>query len=150
MLAALLMPCRWQGPKDGPLGAMMAAILKSVAFPLSPFVGIPSRERNNTLIRPCYVSFYPQVVLFRLSRVLFYDLLNRRRPPLPPARGEKYRKSPPSLAERHINLRWLNSFLSTLFLHPDVSWQLQSCHDDSQRRESFRRDEKSLLRYFSK
>jgi hypothetical protein len=36
---------------------MMAAMLKSVAFPLSPFVGIPSRARDDdTLVR---LSVFP-------------------------------------------------------------------------------------------
>lgn len=56
------MPCRVLSPKDGPLGAMMAAMLKSVAFPLSPFVGIPSRAHDATLIRTRSVSYYSDLL----------------------------------------------------------------------------------------
>lgn len=55
--AALPMPCRWYCAKDGPPGAMMAAMLKSVAFPLSPFVGIPPRAPDDTLIRYAFSPF---------------------------------------------------------------------------------------------
>lgn len=95
--AALPMPCRWYCAKDGPPGAMMAAMLKSVAFPLSPFVGIPPRPPDDTLIRYAFSPFSLSNDLCVLAAVhrleiVPLSLLSSRK---------KIEQKSPSLATRH-------------------------------------------------
>lgn len=93
---------------------MMAAMLKSVAFPLSPFVGIPLRARDDTYSYAFNLSLLRSSYSDRSDAARLSLLLSRfprrfifspsRGPPLSSLPQEKSRAPSPSLGTRHAKV----------------------------------------------